>query len=84
MKNNLEEKAQEISDKFKEFLGHHNKFLRYEIFYIEEQEKFEIEILPKKKGFNSQKYFMWYFETTKGQEELSKFAKENNVGFVRY
>jgi hypothetical protein len=82
MENNLETKAQEISNNFKEFLGIHNKFIGYGVSYKDGE--FIIKIKPIKEGDNSQRYFIYHFESEKGQEKLAKFAKENNVGFVEY
>ena len=45
---------------------------------------YEIKIKPAKEEIDSQRYFMFYFETEKGQEKLGEFAKENNVGFITY
>jgi hypothetical protein len=88
MENNLETTTQKISNNFKEFLFFYDPFIvnliGHEVSYVNEQKSFKIEVKSLNEGFNSQKYFMYHFETEKGQEKLSKFKEENNVGFVVY
>jgi hypothetical protein len=77
-------KEKDLTEKLQKFFGFHMHFICFVPKYNYELECFDIEIHPKKEGFNSQKYFMYHFETKKGQEALEKFSKENKLGLVKY
>lgn len=81
-------KFNSIENKFDYFLKENDliyeRNIGFNVTYNSVNDNYEIKIIPAKEGFNSQEYFMFHFETEKGQEKLAKFAKENNVGFVTY
>lgn len=58
--------------------------IKFEILHSHLNDYYRIKILPAKKGFDSQKYFVNKFETEPGDEKLGKFSKENNVGLITY
>jgi hypothetical protein len=77
-----------IDDKFDLFLKendvHYNKKIIFQVSYNTFEDFYKISILPAEKDFDSKKYFMFYFETKKGQERLEKFQRENSVSIITY
>lgn len=62
----------------------YEKRINFIINYNQFENSYNIDIHPAQKGFDSKAYFMFHFETEKGQDKIAKFAKENNIGLIRY
>jgi len=82
------DKLRGLENKFDYFLkendlAYENK-INFNVAYSSLSEGYEIKIEPARKGFDSQEYFMFHFETERGQEKLGKFQKDNNVRFITY
>jgi hypothetical protein len=58
--------------------------IKFNINYDAFEDYYKVKIYPAKKDFDSQKYFMFHFETEAGQEKIAEFVKENNVGLITY